>query len=147
MKVQLYEKCPKCGRDLKFSSIVNELKCPSCDPEAFFGANEKFVKQNLEKIVLSLLEQQPLSGYDIIKVIFQRFDVPVSHGRVYPLLYSLDGRGILKGEIERSAKVKKVYSLTQKGIDLLNGKSEEFAEVKKHLGWVSLERKSLIITR
>jgi DNA-binding PadR family transcriptional regulator/DNA-directed RNA polymerase subunit RPC12/RpoP len=139
VKVQRYEKCSRCGQELKFSPIVNELKCPSCDSGTFFEIeiNEKFVKQNLEKIVLSLLEQQPLSGYDIIKAIFQRFDIPVSHGRVYPLLYSLEGRGVLKGAIEGGAKVKKVYSLTPQGIDILKSKSEEFATVKKHLGLAS----------
>ena len=96
-------------------------------------ADEKFVKRNLERIVLSLLEHQPLCGYDIIKTIFQRFSIPVSHGRVYPLLYSLESRGILRSEVRKGTRVK-VYSLTEQGIELVRSRSVEFAEVKKYLG-------------
>ena len=127
------EKCTRCGQELVFSPITNDPKCPNCDPGAFFEINEKFVKQNLERIVLSLLEQQPLCGYDIIKIIFQRFNIPVSHGRVYPLLYSLEGREILKSEIRKGARVK-VYSITERGAEFIKSKTDEFAEVRKHLG-------------
>ena len=127
------EKCVRCGQELAFSPITNDLKCPSCDPEAFFELDEKFVKQNLERIVLSLLEQQPLCGYDIIKIIFQRFNIPVSHGRVYPLLYSLENRGILKSEIGKGGRIK-VYLITERGAEFIKSKSDEFAEIRKHLG-------------
>ena len=97
------------------------------------GADEKFVKQNLEKIVLSLLKHQPLCGYDVIKTIFQRFNIPVSHGRVYPLLYSLEDRGILKSEIKMGARIK-VYSITERGTELIKSRSGEFTKVRKYLG-------------
>jgi len=127
------EKCARCGQELALSPITNDLKCPNCDSGAFFEINEKFVKRNLERIVLSLLEQQPLCGYDIIKIVFQRFNTPVSHGRVYPLLYSLENRGILKSEIRKGARVK-VYLITERGIELIKSRPDEFAEVRKHLG-------------
>ena len=127
------EKCARCGRELAFSPITNDLKCPSCDPEAFFEADEKFVRQNLERIVLSLLEQQPLCGYDIIKIIFQRFNIPVSHGRVYPLLYSLEGRGILKSEIKKGARIR-IYLITDQGIEFIKSRQNEFEEIRKRLG-------------
>lgn len=129
------ERCARCGQELAFSPITNDLKCPNCDPGAFFETDEKFVKQNLERIVLSLLEQQPLCGYDIIKIIFQRFNVPVSHGRVYPLLYSLEGRGVLKSEIMKGTRIK-VYSITERGSEFIKSRPDEFAEVRKHLGFV-----------
>ena len=97
------------------------------------GADEKFVKRNLERIILSLLKHQPLCGHDIIKIIFQRFSIPVSHGRVYPLLYSLESRGMLRGEVQKGAKVK-VYSLSERGIELIRSRSVEFREIKKYLG-------------
>ena len=127
------EKCARCGQELVLSPITDDLKCPKCDLGAFFEINEKFVKNNLECIVLSLLEQQPLCGYDIIKIVFQRFNIPVSHGRVYPLLYSLEGRGVLKSEIGKGARIK-VYSITERGAEYIKSKAEEFAGVRKHLG-------------
>ena len=95
--------------------------------------DEKFIKQNLERIVLTLLEHKPLCGYDIIKTIFQRFNIPVSHGRVYPLLYSLEGRGILKSEVQMGARVR-VYSITERGTELIKSEAAEFAKVRKYLG-------------
>lgn len=129
------EKCARCGGELAYSPITNDLKCPNCDAGAFFETHEKFVKDNLKRIVLSLLEQQPLCGYDIIKIIFQRFNVPVSHGRVYPLLYSLEDQGVLKSEIRKGARVK-VYLITKQGIELIKSRPDEFAEARKHLGIV-----------
>jgi len=75
---------------------------------------EKFVSENLKDIVLSMLQEQPMCGYDLIKAIFQRHDVVVSQGRVYPLLYSLEQRGLLRCELKCNARVK-VYSLSTSG--------------------------------
>ena len=78
------------------------------------GGNEKFVGRDLEAIVLSMLREQPMCGYDIIKAIFQRYDVVVSQGRIYPLLYSLESRSVLRCEIKSDARAK-VYSISEKG--------------------------------
>ncbi len=67
---------------------------------------EKSVLDNLREIVLSMLREQPMCGYDLIKAIYQRHDVVVSQGRVYPLLYSLEGRGVVRGELKGNARVK-----------------------------------------
>lgn len=73
--------------------------------------SEKVVRENLEEIVLSMLQEQPMCGYDVIKAIFQRHDVVVSQGRIYPLLYSLEQRGLIKCEIRSNTRVK-VYSFS-----------------------------------
>lgn len=75
--------------------------------------NEKFAGRNLEAIVLSMLSEQPMCGYDVIKAIFQRHDVVVSQGRVYPILYSLERRGLLRCELRTNARIK-VYSVVKK---------------------------------
>ena len=95
--------------------------------------DEEFVRQNLENIILSLLHQQPLCGYELIKTIFQRFNIPVSHGRVYPLLYSLEGRGVLSSEVQKGTRVK-VYSLTERGLEHIRSMSAEFKRIQKYLG-------------
>lgn len=76
-------------------------------------SKEKFIGENLEEIVLSMLREQPMCGYDLIKAIFQRYDMVVSQGRVYPLLYSLERRGLLRCELKGNTQVK-VYSITEK---------------------------------
>jgi len=75
--------------------------------------SEKFVRENLEEIVLSMLREQPMCGYDLIKIIYQRHDVVVSQGRVYPLLYSLEERGVLRCELKSGTRTK-VYSVKEK---------------------------------
>lgn len=67
---------------------------------------EKHVLENLKEVVLSMLREQPMCGYDLIKAIYQRHDVVVSQGRVYPLLYSLEGRGVLRVELKGNTRTK-----------------------------------------
>ena len=69
-------------------------------------------------IVLAELRHSiSLSGYDAIGFIHKRFDVLVSAGTVYSLLYSLERRGLVKGELNQG---KRVYVLTEKGEDTID---------------------------
>ncbi|MDI6887489.1 MAG: PadR family transcriptional regulator [Candidatus Thermoplasmatota archaeon] len=72
----------------------------------------KELKQSLESVVLEILETQSMCGYDIIKVLFQRYGLFISPGRIYPLLSYLEGLGILKSEI--GGRRSKVYYLARK---------------------------------
>lgn len=71
---------------------------------------EKFVKDNLEMIVLSLLFKDSMCGMDIMKTIHKNFNVLISPGTLYPLLHSLMKRGLLKCE---SGIKKKVYEVPE----------------------------------
>ena len=72
-----------------------------------------------ELAILSLLEEQPLHGYEIAKRIERqtngvlRFDV----ASLYPVLYGLERRGFVKGEWEKapSGRERRYYRLTQQG--------------------------------
>lgn len=50
-----------------------------------------WIKKSLEVLVLSLVQQRPMCGIDIIKTISRSFGVEISQGVVYPILYSLIG--------------------------------------------------------
>jgi len=63
-------------------------------------------------LVLAELQEKPLSGYDIITLIHKKFNVLVSSGTVYSLLYSLERKGLVNAEMEQR---KRVYTLTDKG--------------------------------
>lgn len=65
-----------------------------------------FTQEKIENIVLSLSQQHPVCGYDIIKIVFQRFNVLLSPGTIYPLLYSLEEKGVLKAEVKGSRRIK-----------------------------------------
>lgn len=68
--------------------------------------NGSFTQEKIKSIVLSLSQQHPVCGHDIIKIVFQRFNVLLSPGTIYPLLYSLEKKGVLKAEVKGSRRIK-----------------------------------------
>lgn len=68
---------------------------------------EKYVKDSLEALVLALILDKPMCGTDIIKTIHKEFDVLLSPGTIYPLLHSLEEKGLLKCEYEVKTKTYK----------------------------------------
>lgn len=91
---------------------------------------EQFVKNNLENIVLFLLQEQPLCGYDLIKTISQRYHVFLSQGTVYPLLYSLTEQGLLEAKQEIKAKI---YSPTEEGSKIIKSRLDEFRKAHEYM--------------
>ena len=67
-------------------------------------------------LILGELQDKPLSGYDIIGLIHKRFNVLVSSGTVYSLLYSLERDGMIAADVDTR---KRVYTLTDKGQKIL----------------------------
>jgi len=61
---------------------------------------------------LAELRNGPLSGYDVIAFIHNKFRLLVSSGTVYSLLYSLERDGLIAGSWSQR---KRVYKLTDKG--------------------------------
>ena len=74
--------------------------------------HEKIIKSFMDTIIMTELQNEPISGYDVISFIHNKFGFLVSSGTVYSLLYSLERNGLVEGVwIER----KRVYKLTEKG--------------------------------
>ncbi len=84
-------------------------------------AQTKLMKGLLDLVVLQLLNQQPMHGYQIITRIRKSFGVYFGPSTIYPLLGTLEKKGqvssIWNMENERP---RKVYSLTTDGQALLN---------------------------
>ena len=79
---------------------------------------ERIIRHFLDIIILSeLKKKEPLSGYDIIGIVHNKFDILVSSGTVYALLYSLERKGLINGEWARK---KRLYTLSDKGKSTLN---------------------------
>ena len=70
------------------------------------------IKTFMDMLILAELQEKPLSGYDIISLVHRRFNVLVSSGTVYSLLYSLERKGLVTADMDQR---KRVYSLTAKG--------------------------------
>ena len=74
--------------------------------------HERVIKNFMDTIIMAELQNGPISGYDFITFIHNKFGFLASSGTVYSLLYSLERNGLVEGVwIER----KRVYKLTEKG--------------------------------
>ena len=58
------------------------------------------------------VREGPLSSYDVISYIHNKFNLLISSGTVYSLLYSLERNGLIKGVWDER---KRTYKLTEKG--------------------------------
>jgi PadR family transcriptional regulator PadR len=94
---------------------------------------DRIIKTNREIFILSSLQDKQMCGYEIIKDVFQRCNVFLSQGSVYPILYSLEEEGLLHVEYIRGDMRSKKYSLTPKGSESVQRDIEEFIEAIDHI--------------
>ncbi len=90
---------------------------------------DEVVKKSLEPVVLSLLEK-PMSGYDIVREINDRYNVLIPQARIYTILYSLQAEGYLEMKVSGKSKL---YSPTEKGSKYIKRKLNEFKFVFQHI--------------
>jgi len=90
----------------------------------------ELLKGNTETLLLSLLKNQSMYGYQIIKEIEKRSQgyFRFKEGTLYPALHRLEAAGLVRGRWERlpSGKERRYYHLTEKGLKLLEEKIAEW---------------------
>ena len=90
-----------------------------------------FLQGTLDLIVLQLLRAEPTNGYDVSQRIqaISRDVLQVNAGSVYPALYRLEERGLIKARWEETPNGRraKVYSLTAAGRNQLAEQRESWA--------------------
>ena len=79
--------------------------------------NERIIKNFLDIIIMSELRNGPFSGYDITSYIHNKFQLLVSSGTIYSLLYSLERNNLVEGIWDER---KRTYNLTKKGIHTID---------------------------
>lgn len=82
------------------------------ESEVLKKMHRRIVKSFMDVLILAELRNAPMSGYDVIAFIQNKFGILVSSGTVYSLLYSLERDDMIKGIW---AKRKRIYELTEKG--------------------------------
>ena len=87
------------------------------------NASDKILKQNLDLLILSMLDKKATHGYDLIAEFHNEFNILLSPGTLYPVLYHLEIMGFLKGEI--NGKIKK-YFVTAQGKKMLETENKVF---------------------
>lgn len=92
------------------------------------AAAGSFLSGTLDLIVLQLLDGQPTNGYDLMTRIqaTSRDVLNVPTGSLYPALYRLEQRGLIRAAWEETEQGRraKVYSLTRAGRKHLAGQRD-----------------------
>jgi transcriptional regulator len=72
-----------------------------------------------EMLILSLVEERPRHGYEILKLLEERSGGVLKFhiGSVYPILFRLDRRGWIRGEwqTEKGSRRRREYRITASG--------------------------------
>jgi PadR family transcriptional regulator PadR len=98
------------------------------EPAARF--DRELLKGNTATVVLAILAEGPLHGYQIAKEMRRRSDdaLQLGQGVLYPILHRLEDRGLILGEWEQSTGTpsRKRYAITKSGLAELRAKRSEW---------------------
>ena len=91
--------------------------------------NKGYMSGSSNLLVLNLLSKKPCYGYELIKTLKGRsndvFDM--KEGTLYPILHKLENEELITStNQEVSGRVRKVYSITKKGLQILEAEREEW---------------------
>ena len=73
---------------------------------------ERFLKEFMDVLIMVKMREGETSGYDMLTYFHEKFDLLVSPGTVYSVLYSMERKGLIKA---RGVERKRIYTLTPKG--------------------------------
>jgi DNA-binding PadR family transcriptional regulator len=83
---------------------------------------QRIVRSFLDIIVLRMLTEESMWGYRIMTLLRERYNVMVGPPVIYPLLDRMGRDGLVSSHQEKQAnRVRKIYTVTEKGQDYLNG--------------------------
>lgn len=106
--------------------------------------NRELKKGSAELLVLSLLEEEPLHGYELAKRIEEQSGGALHFypASLYPTLYRMEKRGWIQGEWveEPGQRRRRFYGLTAKGVEVLAEQRstwEKFAAAVNRIAGVS----------
>ena len=92
--------------------------------------DKELLKGNTATVVLAILSDGPLHGYQIAKVMKQRGGdmMQLGQGVLYPILHRLEDRALIRGEWEQSTGIpsRKRYSITARGRAELRARRSEW---------------------
>jgi len=77
---------------------------------------QRITRNLLDIQILRLLNAEPMWGYKIKKEVETKFGVRLRHGALYPLLKSMEQKGLIKSKRQQQGgRTRKVYAMTEKG--------------------------------
>lgn len=92
----------------------------------------ELMKGSIDSLLLSLVGQQPMYGYQIIKELNGRSEgyFKFKEGTLYPVLHRLERAGLIEGKWESlsSGRHRKYYYITAKGSLVLEEKRSQWRD-------------------
>ena len=91
----------------------------------------------LKPLVLKLLSERPMHGFELMEQIFEKTNGMWRPGpaAIYPTLEWLEANGYIKSDEteKRSEKTRRQYSITKKGTEALEDYEKSAQEIKKRM--------------
>lgn len=113
---------------MKKCDLKETHEAPKLETKILREIHERIVKSLLDVIILVELRERTtfLGGYDVLNLVQQEYGVLISSGTIYSVLYSMERKGLIEGNVARS---KREYVLTKKG----ENKIKEIFELKANI--------------
>ena len=81
----------------------------------------KLTKGLIDIIILQLIRNQPMHGYQVITKIRKSYGVYFGPSTIYPLLGTLEKKKLLNSKWDMAAeRPRKIFNLTDTGVNMLN---------------------------
>ncbi|GIN95259.1 putative DNA-binding protein YwzG [Siminovitchia terrae] len=97
--------------------------------------DRELLKGSTSLLILQLLQDHPMYGYELAKVMEKRSDhtLQVREGTLYPALHKLEHQGYIESywEKQEKGKARKYYRLTAEGVKMLEVKTKEWTLFSK----------------
>ena len=85
---------------------------------------------HLDLIILRILQEEDSWGYKIMKKVEEEHTIKLSHSSLYPLLNSLERRGLLQSRnLKINGRKRRIYNITSKGEKRVEAYREIFQEL------------------
>ena len=92
----------------------------------------ELMKGNVDSLLLCLIGQQPMYGYQIIKELGKRSQgyFKFKEGTLYPALHRLERTGLIRGKWQAlpSGQQRKYYYISDKGLSILVEKRSQWRD-------------------
>ena len=98
------------------------------------------VNSLLEYLILNSLEKGKMCGYDIIKLLHERFHTLLSPGQVYPVIDHLASQGLIEKEKEGRSVM---LSASHLGRSLLKAWREELRSIQMEVDNLGVQKPTL----
>ena len=90
---------------------------------------KELLKGSTDLLVLTLIEKEPMYGYQIIKELSQKSEniFNLQEGTLYPILHALEEKNYISSYWDATtSKKRKYYTITKEGKKHLKNKKEEW---------------------